>query len=97
MTVYALAQISITDRGAYTRYQSRFMDVFRKFNGRVLAAEEGPRVIEGAWERDKVILPSFPDAEAFEAWAQSPDYLDISKDRHAGSDGVVLLINGTSS
>jgi uncharacterized protein (DUF1330 family) len=39
MTVYALAQISITDREAYDRYQARFMEVFMKFNGRLLAAD----------------------------------------------------------
>ena len=39
MTVYALAQISITDREAYERYQARFTEVFMKFEGRLLAAD----------------------------------------------------------
>ena len=42
MTVYALAQISITDRAAYDRYQARFMEVFLRFRGRLLAADEAP-------------------------------------------------------
>ena len=48
MTVYALAQISITNRDAYNRYQARFMDVFKRFNGWVLAADENPLVVEGS-------------------------------------------------
>lgn len=37
MTVYATAQITITDRAAYDRYQMRFMEVFNQFAGRLLA------------------------------------------------------------
>lgn len=94
MTVYALAQISITDREAYERYQARFMDVFMRFNGHLLAADAAPQVVEGAWDRDKVILMSFPDQASFHAWAQSADYQAIAKDRTAGSDALVLLIDG---
>jgi uncharacterized protein (DUF1330 family) len=42
MTVYALAQISIHDRARYDRYVDRFMEVFQKFEGRLLAADEAP-------------------------------------------------------
>ncbi|HRD26766.1 MAG TPA: DUF1330 domain-containing protein [Caulobacter sp.] len=94
MTVYCLAQISITDRAAYDRYQARFMEVFQRFGGRLLAADESPSVEEGRWDRDKVVLMSFPDEAAFRAWADSPAYQEIAKDRRAGSDGVVLLVRG---
>jgi uncharacterized protein (DUF1330 family) len=96
MTVYAVAQITITDRAAYDRYQARFMDVFKRFNGRVLAADEAPTVVEGRWDRQKIIMMSFPDEAAFQAWSQSPAYREISKDREAGSNGVVLLVKGFS-
>jgi len=83
VTVYAIAQLKLTDRAAYDRYQARFMDVFREHSGIVLAADESPQVIEGTWERDKVVLMSFPDAAAFRAWAESPEYRAIAEDRHA--------------
>jgi uncharacterized protein (DUF1330 family) len=94
MPVYAIAQITIHDRAAYQRYQARFLDVFRRFKGRLLAADESPQVVEGAWDREKLILMSFPDEAEFRAWATSPEYQEIAKDRHAGSDGVVLLVRG---
>ena len=41
---------------------------------------------------------SFPDEEAFNGWAlfqlEMPEYQDISKDRIAGADTVVLLVKG---
>ena len=96
MTVYAIAQLTITDNAAYRRYEARFMEVFAKFRGRALAADEAPRVVEGDWDRQKVVLLSFPDTAAFEAWANSPEYQEIARDRKAGSDGVVLLVRGFS-
>jgi len=92
MGVYVIAQISITHREAYNRYQARFLDVFRQFKGELLAADEKPEVLEGVWNREKVILMRFPDRAAFEEWAYSPAYREISKDRGAGAEGVFLLV-----
>jgi len=94
MSVYAIAQLKITDRATYDRYQAKFMGVMKRFQGRLLAADENPKVLEGKWERDKVVLLSFPDEAAFQQWADSPEYQEISKDRKAGSEAVVLLLKG---
>ena len=94
MSVYAIAQLKITDRAAYDRYQAKFMGVMKRFQGRVLAADESPKVIEGSWDRDKVVVLSFPDETSFREWADSPEYQEISKDRKAGSEAVVLLVRG---
>jgi len=92
VTVYAIAQLKFTNRDAYNRYQAAFMEVFQRYSGTLLAADEAPRVIEGDWDRDKVVLMSFPDQAAFREWAESPDYQRISEDRHAGADTVVVLV-----
>lgn len=94
MSVYVIAQLTISDRAAYNRYQSRFMEVMSHYKGRVLAADENPKVIEGQWDREKVVLLSFPDEVAFHEWADSSAYQEIAKDRKAGSTAVVLLVQG---
>ena len=131
MTVYVIVQLKMIDRAAYDRYQARFFDVFKKFSGRLLSADEKPTIVEGAWDRDKLVLMSFPDEAAFHAErifrlsgirlaarkcaqsiicaysdrktgihfcgiraADSPEYLEISKDRKAGAQGIVLLAKG---
>jgi uncharacterized protein (DUF1330 family) len=97
MTVYAIAQLSITDRAVYRRYQERFMSVMDRYKGRLLAADESPLVVEGAWDREKVVLMSFPDEAAFREWVESPDYQEIATERKAGSTAVVLLVKGIPS
>jgi uncharacterized protein (DUF1330 family) len=96
MTVYVIVQLKMTDRAAYDRYQAQFFDVFKKFSGRLLSADENPAVLEGTWDRDKLVLMSFPDEAAFHAWANSPEYLEISTHRKAGAQGIVLLAKGFS-
>ena len=97
MSVYALAQLSIHDRARYDRYASRFMAVLAGFDGRLLAADEGPAVLEGTWPHQKVVLIEFPDRDAFERWATSPGYTEISKDRVAATSACVLLVSGISA
>lgn len=94
MTVYAIAQLRFTDRAAYDRYQARFLEVFNRYSGTLLAADDSPQILEGESDREKVVLMSFPDEASFRAWADSPDYQEISKDRRAGTDSVVMLIEG---
>lgn len=97
VTVYAIAQLKFTDRDAYDRYQAAFMRVFQRYSGTLLAADETPQVVEGTWDREKVVLMAFPDEAAFREWAESPDYQRISEDRRAGADTVVLLVHGLSA
>jgi len=95
MSVYALAQLHIHDPEPYGRYMARFMPILEKYHGKLLAADEAPRVLEGQWwDRNKVVLMQFPDAAAFRAWATSAEYTEIAADRKAGADAVVLLIEG---
>ncbi len=97
MSIYVVAQLSFTDRDAYNRYQASFLDVFRNFGGRLLAADEHPQVIEGRWERDKIVLLSFPDETGFRRFFASPQYQEIVKYRKAGAYTVLLLVHGISS
>jgi len=72
----------------------RFMEVFGQYRGTLLAADERPQVVEGSWDREKVVLMSFPDEAESRSWPESCQYQDISKDREAGADSVVLLVKG---
>lgn len=96
MTVYAVAQFKVHDRARYDTYAARFMAVFEKFKGKLLAADFAPQVLEGAWDYDRLVLMSFPDKASFFDWAGSADYRAIATDRVASAKGVVLLTEGLS-
>jgi uncharacterized protein (DUF1330 family) len=94
MPVYTIAQLKFTDIDAYRRYQRAFPAVFAKFNAKVLVADETPRVLEGDWPRDKVVILAFPDEAEAKRFAMSPEYQEIAKDRKAGADAIVLMVRG---
>lgn len=94
MPVYVIAQLKIEDRPRYQRYVERFMPVLAAHGGRLLAADEAPAHEEGDWPYDKVILLSFPDEARFRAWAASPEYKRIARDRTAATTGPVILAHG---
>lgn len=94
MSCYIVSQMTFTDRAVYDRYQSRFMGVFRKFNGRVLAADESPTVAEGKWNGEKIVILEFPDEESARRFATSPEYQEIAVDRVKSTQSVVLYVHG---
>lgn len=94
MSVYIIAQLKFTRRELYDRYQARFLDVFHKFKGRLLVADERPQVLEGAFERDKVVVLEFADQAAAMEFQESPEYAEIAVDRKAGTEAVVLMVRG---
>jgi uncharacterized protein (DUF1330 family) len=97
MTVYVIAQVKFTREELYRRYQARFFDVFRQFKGRLLVADEAPRVLDGEWPHDKIVVMQFEDQAEAERFIYSPAYEEISKDRIAGAETISLLVKGLPS
>lgn len=96
MSVYIVAQLRFTDRRSYDRYQARFPQVFAASRGRLLAADETPKVLEGHWQGEKLVLIEFPDELSARAFLQSPAYQNIAADRKKGADTLALLVRGLS-
>lgn len=94
MTIFIVAQLRFKNRARYDRYQARFVGVFRRFKGRLVAADEHPRVIEGQGGPDKVVVLEFPDEASVLEFLNSPEYQEISIDRKAGADTLLLQFRG---
>ncbi len=94
MTVYVLAQLKIHDAPRYQRYVDAFMPVLSQFGGRLLAADEQVRAVEGNWPYDKAVLMAFPGEHEFRSWSESPAYRTISEDRIAGATAQVFMLHG---
>lgn len=60
----------------------------------MLVADEAPRVLDGAFAHDKVVVMQFPDQTEAERFLTSPAYEEISKDRVAGSEVVSVMVRG---
>jgi uncharacterized protein (DUF1330 family) len=94
MTVYAVALIDIHDRESYGRYENGFMEIFSKYQGKLLSVDEGPSVLEGEWPWTRTVLLEFPDEEQLRAWYDSEEYQALAQHRFAASQAGIAVIKG---
>lgn len=94
MSVYFAASIRIHDPKEYDKYLASAGSVFAKFNGRYLAVDECPEVLEGEWDYTKFVLIEFPTDADFRAWYESDDYQSIVKYRLQSALCNTILVEG---
>jgi len=94
MPVYVINNMTITDRAEYDIYVGKFMAVFRRFDGEVLAVQDEPVALEGAWPHHRTILLKFPSRESFRQWVESPAYREIVPHRRKGTVSNVVALEG---
>ena len=94
MSVYMISRMTIHDREAYDRYEANFMEIFDKFDGKMLSVDEEPQVVAGEWTATRSVLIEFPSKPQLFAWLTSPEYREISKYREAGSTAEAIVVNG---
>ena len=95
MSAYFVANIRIHDQKEYDKYLASVDDVFAKFNGKYLAVDEHPCVLEGNWDYTKVVLIEFPSDKELRAWYESEEYQMILKHRLRGAHCDSLLVKGS--
>jgi uncharacterized protein (DUF1330 family) len=94
MTVYVINNMTIHNPAEYKAYVRDFMPVFSRHGGKVLAAQNAPAALEGAWPFDRTVLLAFSSRAAAEAWASSPEYQAIAAHRKAGTKSNVVMLDG---
>lgn len=94
MTHYLIARIDINDREEYSKYQAGFMEIFSRYEGKMLSVDEAPKLIEGEWPVSRTVLIEFPSKESAMAWYESEAYQALAQHRFASSDGNIVLLKG---
>lgn len=94
MAAYIVAQITITDRQVYGKYEAGFMDVFTRYDGRLLSVEENAHVLEGDWSCTRTVLAEFPSKEIALAWYNCAEYQALAPYRHKGSTSKIAVLEG---
>lgn len=94
MGVYFSVQIKMKDPDIYNHYLEACDDVFSRFQGRYLAVDEAPTILEGEWPYTRSILIEFPSEKLFNEWYYSEAYQDILKYRLEGATCTAIIIHG---
>lgn len=96
MTAYAIARLRNVNIGPDIADYLRGIDAtLEPFGGKYVIHGGQPRVKEGAWEGDLVVI-SFPTVEDAEAWYGSPQYQAILPLRTENSASEAIIVEGAS-
>jgi uncharacterized protein (DUF1330 family) len=94
MSVYVIVQGKIEDRGLLDQYVAKAGPAIRAHQGRTIAFDEEPEVIEGKIEYPRTVVVEFPSTTAFRAWYDSPEYQAILPLRLKATRGTLIVARG---
>ncbi len=94
MSVYFVAQIKIIDPVEYDNYLKQCDDVFSNFEGKYLAVDPQPLILEGQWNYSRSVIIEFPSEEELKRWYESEAYQNILKHRLEGAECNTIVVHG---
>jgi uncharacterized protein (DUF1330 family) len=84
--VYMVVNLKITDVGPYREYEKGFFGMLKKYGGTFLTFDDSAETFEGEAPREgRMIMFSFPSAQAAKDWYNDADYQALSENRRAGT------------
>jgi uncharacterized protein (DUF1330 family) len=69
-------------------------DIFRKYNGEVMAVDDSPVVLEGTWPYTRTVIIRFPSQAETMLWYESTEYQQLIKHRHKASKADIIIVKG---
>lgn len=94
MKYYFVANIKINHPDEYANYLEKVDEIFTKYNGKYLALDDNPLLLEGAWNYTRSVIIEFNSKSDFDDWYNSVDYQAILKFRLKAADCDTILIKG---
>ena len=95
MKYYFVANIKIDNPDEYQKYLNEADEIFSKYNGKYLALDDSPLVLEGKWDYSRVVIIEFQSKSEFNKWYKSEDYQRILQYRLRAADCDTILIEGS--
>jgi uncharacterized protein (DUF1330 family) len=94
MSVYVIAQGKIENRELLDQYGAKVGPTIKSHQGRVVAYDEEPEVVEGSIVHPRTVILEFPSMTAFYAWYDSPEYQEILPLRLNSTPGTLIVVKG---
>jgi len=88
---YVIAQVEVTDPGAYAVYRSGVLPTIEAAGGRFLVRGGAFELLEGSCPSRTVVI-EFPDRRAALGWYHGPAYAALRKLRQAASESVAFYV-----
>ena len=94
MAAYIIAMVDVKDPVRYEDYRRMVLPTITAYGGRFIARGGKTEVLEGPWQRNRLVIVEFPTFDQARAWWASDEYAEAKALRQATSDGTLVLIEG---
>ena len=97
MSVYVIVQGKVENRGLLDQYVAKAGSTIKSHQGRTIAFDEEPDMVEGQMEHPRTVIVEFPSLTEFRAWYDSPEYQEILPLRLKSTRGTLIVAKGRPS
>lgn len=94
MSSYFVAQIQINDNDEYQKYLDGVDEVFSRYNGKYLAVDGDPKILEGQWSYNRIVIIEFSNEDELKRWYTSEDYQNLLQYRLKAAQCDTLIVKG---
>jgi uncharacterized protein (DUF1330 family) len=93
---YLILDFEITDMGAFMEYVQKIPPYIQKHSGKYIVEGVKPRIVEGTWEPNTIVLLEFASKENAENFLADSEIQDLFKIRHRTTKSNLVLVEGGS-
>ena len=94
MAAYVIAQVEVTDPGAFERYRREVPATLVPFGGRFIVRGGATETLEGDWQPKRLVIIEFPDRATAHAWWNSQAYAAPKALRQQSARTQLLVVEG---
>lgn len=94
MAAYMLVDNRVHDQEDFNEYIEKIPQVVAAHGGRFLARGGAIQVIEGDYTPERIVVIEFGSLEQANAFASSPEYLELSVIRNRSTKTSTIIVDG---
>lgn len=94
MPAFVIADVDVTNPGAYEQYRSQVQGTLQPYGGRFRVRGGHAQVLEGDWQPSRLVIIEFPSLDQAQQWYNCAAYQAILPLRLQNADSRVLLMEG---
>ena len=94
MAAYMLVDNRVLDQEDFNEYIEKIPQVVAAHGGRFLVRGGAIRVVEGDYTPERIVVIEFDSLEQANAFASSPEYLELSVIRNRSTKTSTIIVDG---
>ena len=94
MAAYMLVDNRVHDQEDFNEYIEKIPQVVAAHGGRFLARGGAIQVVEGDYTPERIVVIEFGSLEQANAFASSPEYLELSVIRNRSTKTSTIIVDG---